>query len=78
MNKAIESSHVTLKFEVGDRVRIKVQEYFNKGYTKNCSRETFVNHSVLKTNPWTCRIKDLNELKIIESLYEKELFLSKL
>ena len=27
--------------------------------------------SVLKTNPWICKIKDLNGEKIIESFYEK-------
>ena len=34
--------------------------------------------SDFKTNPWTCEIKDLNGEKIIGSLYEKELLLSKL
>ena len=29
--------------------------------------------SVLKTNPWICKIKDLNGEKIIESFYEKSL-----
>ena len=33
---------------------------------------------VLKTNPWTYKIKDLNRETVIESFYEKELFLSKL
>ena len=30
-----------------------------------------------KTNPWICKIKDLNGETIIGSLYEKELLLSK-
>ena len=34
--------------------------------------------SVLKTNPWTYKIKDQKEEKIIGSFYEKELLLSKL
>ena len=33
---------------------------------------------VLKTNPWTYKIKDLNREIVIESFYEKELFLNKL
>ena len=37
----------------------------------------FIIDSVLNTNPWTNKIKDLNERKII-SFYEKELLLSKL
>ena len=32
--------------------------------------------SVLKTNPWTYKIKDLNREKIIGSFYEKELLFS--
>ena len=31
-----------------------------------------------KTNPWTYKIKDLSEEKIIGGFYQKELFLSKL
>ena len=34
--------------------------------------------SVLKTNPWACKIKDLNVKTIIGSIYEKELLLSTL
>ena len=33
----------------------------------------FVTDSVLKTNPWTCKIKDLNGEKIIANFNEKEL-----
>ena len=45
---------------------------------RNLLREKFITDSVLKTNPWTYKIKDLNGEKIIESFYEKELLLSKL
>ena len=34
-------------------------------------RETFVIDYVLKTNPWTYKIKDLNREKIMESFHEK-------
>ena len=50
-------------FKLDDRVRITT-------YTENQSRETFIINSVLKTNPRTYKIKDLNG--------EKELLLSKL
>ena len=36
----------------------------------------FIIDSVLKNNPWTFKIKDLNEEKIRGSFYEKELLLS--
>ena len=68
-----------LKFKVNDRVRItKYKNIFSKGYTENWSREIFIIDSVLKTNPWTYKLKDLNGEKIIGSFYEKELLLSKL
>ena len=38
--------------------------------------EIFIIDSVLKTNPWTYEIKDLNGGKIIGSFYEKELLRS--
>ena len=41
-----------------------------KGYTENWSREIFLINSVLKTNPWICKMKDLNRKKII-NFYEK-------
>ena len=46
---------------------------FSKVFTKNWPREMFITDSVLKTNPWTCKIKDLNGEKIIGSFNEKEL-----
>ena len=75
----IESSHKAPKFKVGDRVRIiKHKKIFNKGCINNLSREIFVIDFVLKTNPWTYKIQDLNGETIIESFYEKELLQSRL
>ena len=55
------------QFKVTDRVRItKFKNVFSNGYTENCSREIFIIDSVLKTNLWTYKIKDLNGKKIIE------------
>ena len=49
------------KFKVNDRARItKYKNIFSKVYTKSCSREIFILDSVMKTNPWTYNIKDLN------------------
>ena len=48
-----------LKFKVNVRVRItKYKNKFSKVQTENCSREIFIIGSVLKTNPWTYKIKD--------------------
>ena len=49
---------------------------FSKGYTEHWSIEIFIIDSVLKTNPWTFKIKDLNGEKITEIFYKKELLLS--
>ena len=60
------------KIKVINRVRItKYKNIFSKGYTENWSREVFIIVSVLETNPWTYKIKELNEKKIIGGFYEK-------
>ena len=72
LTEKIETNSKATKFKVNNRVRItKCQNIFSKGYTENWSREIFIIDSVLKTNPWTNKIKDLNAKKIIESFYEK-------
>ena len=59
-------------FKVNDRVRItKYKNIFSRGYIENWSREIFIIDSVLKTYPWTYKIKDLKGEKIIGSFYEK-------
>ena len=73
----IETSPKAPKFKVNDRVRITTHKnIFSKGYTENSSREIFIIDIVLKTNPWTYKLKNLNGEKIIGSFYEKELLLS--
>ena len=77
--KKIETTLKAPQFKVNDGVRnTKYKNIFSKCYTKNWSREIFIIDSVLKTNPWTYKIKDLNVEEIIDSFYEKELLLSKL
>ena len=74
LTEEVEKNPKAPKFKVVDRVRItKYNNTFRKGYTKNCWPEIFVIDSVLKTNPLTNKIKDLNRETIIESFYEKEL-----
>ena len=69
----------TLKLKVNHRFKInRYKNSFTKGYTKNWSRETFINDCVLKINPWTYKMKDLNGEKVIGSFYAKELLMSKL
>ena len=77
MTEKIETNLQAPKFKVNDRVRItKYKNIFGKYYIQNWSWEIFIIDSVLKTNPWTYKIKDVNRQKIIGSFYEKELLLS--
>ena len=77
LTEKIETNHKAPRFKVNDRVRItKYKNIFSKDYTENWSREIFIIDSVLKTNHWTYKVKDLNEENIIGSFYEKELFSS--
>ena len=61
LTEKIETNPKAAKFKVNDRVRItKYKNISSKGYTENWSREILIIDSVLKTNPWTYKIKDLN------------------
>ena len=52
------------KFKVNDTVKItKYENIFSKGYTENWSRELFIIGSVLETNSWSFKTKDLNGKK---------------
>ena len=77
LTEKIETNSQAPKSEVNDRVRTtRYKNIFSKGYTENWSREIFIFDSLLKTNAWTYKIKDLNGEKIIGKFYEKELLLS--
>ena len=66
LTENIETYLKAPKFKVNDRVKItKYKNIFSKGYTENWSREIFSVDSVLKTNPSTYKIKNLNGEKII-------------
>ena len=58
----------SLKFKVGDKVRISKykRKVFDKGHTPNWTEEVY-------TNPITYKLKDLNNEEIKESFYEPEL-----
>ena len=77
LTENIESNPKTPKFKVNDGVRITKYKYiFSKSYTENWLREIFIIDSVLKTNPSTYKIKNLNGEKIIGRFYEKEVLRS--
>ena len=79
MTEKIEINPKAPNFKGNNRVRItNYKNIFSKGYTENWSRAIFIIDSVLKINPSTYKIKDLNGEKIIGSFYGKELLLSKL
>ena len=62
------------KFKVKDR-GVRITKYKNilcNGYAENWSKQIFIINSVLKTDPWTYKIKDLNREKIIGSYFEKK------
>ena len=66
------------KFKVNNKVRItNCQNIFSKVYTKNWSREILIIHSVLKTNLWIYKIKNLSGEIVLGSFNDKELLRSK-
>ena len=70
--KNIEVNPKTPKFKVCNRVRItKYKNTITKGNTKHWSKQMFFIDSVLKTNPWAYKIRDLNGEKTIGSFYGK-------
>ena len=73
LTENIEIDPKAFILKVNDRVRTttKYKCIFSKGYVENWSREIFIIDSVLKTNPWTYKIKDFNGEKIIGSFHEK-------
>lgn len=62
------------KFKIDDRVRIsKYKETFTRGYHPTFSQEIFIISEILKTDPITYRVKDLNNEEIKGTYYENEL-----
>lgn len=70
----IEAKSKKEKFKLGDRVRIsRKYKDFRKGYLPNFTEEIFKISKVLKTDPITYKIKDMNNEEIIGSFYEQEM-----
>ncbi|GBN09401.1 hypothetical protein AVEN_36815-1 [Araneus ventricosus] len=62
------------KFKIGDTVRIsKYKTTFMRGYDPTFTEEIFAISEVMKTDPITYKIKDLNGKEIKGTYYEKEL-----
>ena len=73
----VKSTKATSKLKVGDYVRNAEKRYiFSKGYTSNWNRELVKSNEVLKTQPPTYRIKDIDGEIIESKYYEQELLKS--
>ena len=58
LTEKIETNFKAPIFKVNDRVRItNYKNIFSKAYTENLSRKIYIIDSVLKTNPWTYKLK---------------------
>ena len=56
---------------IESEVRItNYKNIFSKGYIENWSREVFIIDSVMKTNTWTYKVKDLNGENILYIISE--------
>ena len=72
-----KSTKATPKLKVGDYVRnADKRNIFSKGYTSNWNRELFKVNEVLKTQPLTYKIEDINGEIIEGKYYEQELLKS--
>ena len=73
----IKSTKTARKLKVGDYVRnADKRNISSKGYTSNWNRELFKINEVLKTQPPTYRIEDINGETIEGKYYEHELLKS--
>jgi len=61
------------KFKIGDKVRILKKGLFEKGFTPNWTEEVFTVSKILKTNPVTYKITDLNGEEIQGTFCEQEI-----
>ena len=73
----VNSIKAKIKFKVGDYVRkADKRNIFSKGYTSNWNRKLFKVNEVLKTQPPTYKIEDMNGEIIEGKYYEQELLKS--
>ena len=60
-NKKILKTLKNENTKVNGRIKItKHKNIFSKGYIEKWSKEILITDSVLKTNPWTYEIRDIN------------------
>ena len=68
----VKSTKATPKFKIGDYVRnADKRNIFSKEYTSNWNRELFKINEILKTQPPTYKIEDMNG-EIIECKYNEQ------
>ena len=73
----VKYTKATPKFKVGDYVRnVDKRKIFSKGYTSNWNRKLFKVNEVLKTQPTTYKIEDMNGETIEGKYYKQELLKS--
>ena len=73
LTKKIETNLKSPTFKNNGRVRItQYKNIFSKIYSANWSIEIFIIDSVLKTNPWAYKIREIIGERVIESFYEKK------
>ena len=73
----VKSTKATPEFKVGDYVRnADKSNIFSKGYTSNWNRQLFKVNEILKTQPPTYKIEDMNGEIIKVKYYEQELLKS--
>jgi len=71
-NKHTKKEKSTLK--IGDRVRLTVlKNRFEKGYKPNWTEEIFAISNIIKSNPFSYKVKDLKDEPILGSFYKEEL-----
>ena len=69
-----EPNLINIKFKEGDYVRLsKSKKLFEKGYTKNWTREIFIIHKIIVNPEPTYIVKDQNNDVLDGVFYEKEL-----
>ena len=75
LHRDIETKKKTVKFKIGDTVRISKykRKTCDKGYTPNWTEEVFMIDKIQLTNPVTYKIRDLKGEPIEGSFYTEEL-----
>ena len=73
----VKSAKATPKLKVGDYVRnADKHNIFSKGYTSNWNKELFEVNEILKTQPPTYKVEDMDGEIIEGKYYEQELLKS--